>query len=209
MQNYINKKKILALVLARKKSTRLKNKNILKIKGKPLVEWTFDIFKKENIRKLFVNVLVSTDSAEIISISKKYKFLISLIRPKSLSNKFTTSEAAALHAIEWYEKNFQKIDGVFLFQPTSPYRTQKNIISAVKMFSKKNQAIVSVCSKSTYKFKKNDINGSLYLTPISLLKKFNNFTMSNSAKIKMYKESENIDIDTIEDLRIARKFKKI
>ena len=182
------KKKILALVLARKKSTRLKNKNILRIKGKPLVEWTFDIFKKENIRKLFANVLVSTDSIEIINISKKYKFLIPLIRPKSLSNKFTTSEAAALHAIKWYEKNFKKIDGVFLFQPTSPYRTQKNIISAVKIFRKKNQQIVSVCSKSTYKFKKNDINGSLYLTPISLLKKFNNFTGSNYVKIKMYKE---------------------
>jgi CMP-N-acetylneuraminic acid synthetase len=203
------KKKILALVLARKKSTRLKNKNILKIKGKPLIEWTFDIFKKENIRKLFANVLVSTDSIEIINISKKYKFLIPLIRPKSLSNKFTTSEAAALHAIEWYEKNFQKIDGVFLFQPTSPYRTQKNIISAVKIFRKKNQQIVSVCSKSTYKFKKNDINGSLYLTPISLLKKFNNFTGSNYVKIKMYKESENIDIDTIEDLTTAREIKKI
>ena len=36
------KKKILALVLARKGSIRLKNKNKLKLHNKPLVQWTFD-----------------------------------------------------------------------------------------------------------------------------------------------------------------------
>jgi CMP-N-acetylneuraminic acid synthetase len=202
------RKKILALVMARKGSRRLKNKNILKIKNKPLVEWTFDTLDKKNVRRLFVNVLVSTDSREIISISKKYKFLAPWLRPKSLSNKFTTSEATALHAIEWYEKNFEKIDGVFLFQPTSPYRSQKNIISAVKIFRKKSQQIVSVCSKKTYKFKKDDVNGSLYLTPVNFLKKFKTFKKKGFTKIKIYKDKENIDIDTYEDLIIAKKFKK-
>ena len=62
------RKKILALVLARKGSTRLKNKNILKINGKPLVQWTFDKLYKKNIRKLFIDVIVSTDSQKIMNL---------------------------------------------------------------------------------------------------------------------------------------------
>jgi hypothetical protein len=40
------------------------------------------------------------------------------------------------------------------------------------------------------------------------LRKYQNFTQNNFIKIKMLKSSENIDIDTIEDLRKAKKFKK-
>jgi CMP-N-acetylneuraminic acid synthetase len=175
----------------------------LKIKSKPLVEWTFDIFEKKNIRKLFVNVLASTDSAEIINISKKYKFLIPLIRPKSLSNKFTTSEAAALHAIEWYEKNFEKIDGIFLFQPTSPFRMDSKIILATKLFLKYNKQIVSICGKKSYKFDKNEINGSIYLSPVNILKKYKTFSKKGFVPIRMFSSLENIDIDTKYDLNRA------
>ena len=47
------KKKILALVLARKNSTRLKNKNIYKLGNKPLISWTFEILKKKNKKFIY------------------------------------------------------------------------------------------------------------------------------------------------------------
>ena len=200
------KKKILALVLARKNSTRLKNKNIKDLAGKPLIVWTFDSLSKKRIRKLFVDVLVSTDSEKIKDLSNKYNFICPWLRLKKLSNSSATSESSAIHALNWYEKKFSNVDGVFLFQPTSPFRSQKKIISAVNHFRKRNKQVVSVCSKKTYKFNINDVNGSLYLTPSNLLKKFKNFTINDFIKIKMSKASENIDIDTIEDLKIARKF---
>ena len=62
-------KKILAIVLARKGSVRLKNKNLLMIKGKPLIEWTLKKINKNNIRKLFVDILISTDSEKILNLS--------------------------------------------------------------------------------------------------------------------------------------------
>jgi CMP-N,N'-diacetyllegionaminic acid synthase len=201
------RKKILAIVLARKGSVRLKNKNVLMLKGKPLIEWTFKKLYKKNIRKLFVDVLVSTDSIKIQNIAKKYKFLCPWLRPKKLSGRFSTSEAAALHAVKWYENNVQKINGLFLFQPTSPFRSQKKIIAAVKLFKKKKKQVVSVCSRKTYKFNINDINGSLYLTPVALLKKFKTFKKKGFIKIKINKASENLDIDTLADMRIAKKSK--
>ena len=96
------RKKILAIVLARKGSVRLKNKNVLMLKGKPLIEWTFKKINKNNIRKLFVDILISTDSEKILNLSKRYNFLSPRLRPKTCSTKFSTSESSALHALKWY-----------------------------------------------------------------------------------------------------------
>jgi CMP-N,N'-diacetyllegionaminic acid synthase len=202
------KKKILALILARKGSLRLKNKNILKLHNKPLINWTFDILNEKKIRKLFTNVLVSTDSLKIKNISKQYEFLSPWLRPKKLCTKSSSSESAALHALNWYEKNIEKIDGLFLFQPTSPFRDGNKITSAIKIFLKTNKQVVSVCSKTLYKFNKNRINGSMYLTPLDILKNHKTFSKRGFVPLKMTSEQENIDIDTQEDFDRAKKLLK-
>jgi CMP-N-acetylneuraminic acid synthetase len=202
------KNKILALVLARKGSTRLKNKNIMRFEGKPLVQWTFEKLSKKNIRKLFTDVLVSTDSQKIINLSKNYQFLSPWKRPKKLSGKFTSSVSSALHALRWYEKNFQKVDGLFLFQPTSPFRMDSKIILATKIFLKNNKQIVSICGKKDYKFNRNEINGSIYLSPVNILKKFKTFTKKGFVPLKMFSSLENIDIDTRDDLNRGRELLK-
>lgn len=204
MQKY-SQKKILALVLARKGSTRLKNKNLLILNGKPLIEWTLKKLNKKNIRKLFVDIMISTNSEKILTLSKKYDFLCPWLRPKTYSTKFSTSESSALHALRWYEKNMKKLDGIFLFQPTSPFRMDNKIILAVKMFLKYNKQIVSVCSKNTYKFYKSSINGSIYLSPVSILKKFKNFKKKGFIPLKMNTCLENIDIDNKFDFDHAEK----
>jgi CMP-N,N'-diacetyllegionaminic acid synthase len=202
------RKKILALVLARGGSIRLKNKNLLTLKDKPLIEWTFKKLNKKNIRKLFIDILISTDSQKILNLSKKYNFLTPWLRPKIYSTKFSTSEESALHALKWYQKNIQKVDGVFLFQPTTPFRMDNKIISAVKMFSKYDRQVVSVCSKKTYKFNKNSINGSIYLSPVSILKRFKSFSKKGFIPLKMGTYLENIDIDTKVDFQCATKLLK-
>lgn len=202
-------KKILALVLARKGSSRLKNKNVLILKNKPLIEWTFKKLSKKNISKLFVDIFISTDSKKILNLSKKYNFVCPWLRPKTYSKKFSTSVESTLHAVRWYEKNMQKVDGVFLFQPTTPFRMDNKIILAIKMFLKYNKQIVSVCSKKTYKFNKNSINGSIYLTPVNILKRFKSFSKKGFVPLKMTTYLENIDIDTKIDFDEANKVFKI
>jgi CMP-N-acetylneuraminic acid synthetase len=202
------RKKILALVLARKGSARLKNKNILKLKNKPLVQWTFEKLYKKNIRKLFTDVLVSTDSKKIKNLSNNYQFLTPWIRPKKFSGKFSSSVTTALHALRWYENNVQKVDGLFLFQPTSPFRMDNKIILSIRIFSKNNKQIVSICGKKTYKLNTNDINGSIYLTPINTLKKFKTFSKKGFIPLKMFSPAENIDIDTHDDFNKSFKLLK-
>ena len=74
---------------------------------------------------------------------------------------------------------------------------------AVKLFTKTNNQIVSVASKKIFKFNKNDVNGSIYITSVNHLKKYKTFLKPNFKKIKMKSEIENIDIDTMEDLKHA------
>ncbi len=202
------KKKILALVLARKNSTRLKNKNIKILKNKPLINWTFDFLKQKKINKYFTDIFLSTDSPKINLISKKYKFLSPWLRPKNLSGRNVSSAKSALHALKWYEKNVQKVDALFLFQPTSPFRKEKKLKEAINLFFKNKKQIVSVSGKKTRKFKKYQVNGSMYLTPTSTLKKRKTFNYKGFLKIKMFSEKENIDIDNLVDFNHAKKYIK-
>ena len=98
--------KILILILARGGSRRLPNKNILKLGKKHLINWSIDFAKKI---PFVCDILVSTDSKKIGSIARQKGVLVPWIRPKKLSTNSSTSEDAALHAIDWYENRIQKI----------------------------------------------------------------------------------------------------
>ena len=74
------KKKILCTICARKGSKGLKNKNLLKLLGKPLIYHTLDQAKK--IRS-FTKIVVSSNSKKILDISKK-KTDFSILRPEEI-----------------------------------------------------------------------------------------------------------------------------
>lgn len=73
---------MLAIIQARAGSKQLKNKNILKIKGKPLIAHTIEAAKKS---KLVTKVVVITDSRKIARVAKKFGAEVPFIRPKELS----------------------------------------------------------------------------------------------------------------------------
>ena len=114
---------IVAIILARGGSKGLPNKNILDFCGKPLISWTI-----ENCINGGANsVWVSSDSDEILDVSKKYG-ANKIKRPDYISGDFASSESAWLHSIDFiqsYQKN--KIDWVIAPQVTSPLREHKDI----------------------------------------------------------------------------------
>jgi len=199
------KLKILALILARKHSKRLPKKNLKKIGKKTLIELSIDSAK--NIKGI-VDILVSTDDKKILRIAKKNGVLSPWLRPRHLSYDHTSSEDSALHALNWYEKNISKIDGLLLLQPTTPYRSKKLLKKAIKIFEKnKNKPIVSVSKiLNKQKFKKPVVNGAFYLTSPEKFRKYKNFSKKNFYPIFIKKKKECIDINTKEDLKIARSF---
>lgn len=71
------------IIPARKGSTRLKNKLLLQVKGKPVIYWTAENASKvRNIKK----VIVATDSKEIADIFKNEKKIEAVITPSDLKS---------------------------------------------------------------------------------------------------------------------------
>ena len=62
------KPNILCIIPARAGSVGLPNKNIRKLAGKPLIQWTLD---QAIDSKLISKIVVSTDSDQVIKICKK------------------------------------------------------------------------------------------------------------------------------------------
>ena len=73
------KLKTLAIIPARSGSKGIKNKNIKKLNGKPLINWTIETCLKT---KLINYVVVSSDSNNYLDIANKYKISQCILRPK-------------------------------------------------------------------------------------------------------------------------------
>ncbi len=72
----------IAIIPARSGSTRIKNKNIKLIHGKPMISWVIQILKLSNF---FDDIIVSTDSNKIAKIAIKNGATVPFIRSKKLS----------------------------------------------------------------------------------------------------------------------------
>ena len=215
--------KILIIVLARGGSKRLKNKNLRKIGKLPLVIRTLKFAKKI---KFVENIILSTDSDKIISISEKY--CLCLKRPSRLSNSNSTSASAAIHALKYYEKKYSKVNGVLLLQPTTPYRKIRDVYKAIKMYKKNKTGVMSVTkyrsehgNKKQYytifknKLKKTDsnnfdnkyfANGSIYVTNKNHLLKNKDFLREGSFPLIINTKKFYLDIDYSKDLDEAKKY---
>ena len=125
------KKKILAIITARKGSKGVKNKNLKKINNKPLIFYTFDFIKKN---KIFDNVLLTTNSYELINYSKKFPFIeCPFKRPEYLSKDQSPQEEAMLHALNWFEKKYYSPDFICILEPTTPFRFRSTFNKAFKI----------------------------------------------------------------------------
>ena len=96
--------KILGFIPARSGSTRLKNKNLKKFLGKPLLYHTVKFAKKLKLS----HILVSTDSEKIKNIELKLNIKNNYLRPKKLSNKNSQLTDAIFDALNWLMINKKK-----------------------------------------------------------------------------------------------------
>jgi CMP-N-acetylneuraminic acid synthetase len=205
---------ILFIIPARKNSIRLKNKNIRKIGGRTLVQWSIDFAL--NLKNYILDIVVSTDSEKIIRISEENSILF-IKRKKHISTKDSKSEDVILDTLYWYKKNYfnkyEKIQAVALLQPTSPFRSSKLFIKALKFFFKKN--LDNIFSATPIKKKKQSIfvkkdknvkpNGNFYITKSNFFLKKKNLFSGNSYGCIIKNKNLLVDIDTLYDYQQAKK----
>lgn len=223
--------KILAIITARKNSKRLRNKNKVLLNKKKLIEYTFIVAKKS---REFHQILLTTDDKDLINLAKKYNILAPWVRPKSLSGGSVSSLKTVIHAYKWYEKKFGKVDGIFLLQPTSPFRKVNTIKNMIKIFKKnsklpvislskcsehpewmleiKDDKVVPYLSKKYFSIrsqllrKLHRLNGLGYLLDPATIKKEKTLVPKKFIPYIISSKIEALDIDDKEDLILAKKF---
>ena len=130
----------IAVICARKNSKRVKNKNFLLIKKKPLIDYTVETALKN---KIFDKIIINTNNRKYKTIKSNNKILV-YQRPKKLGN----SKTRVLEVLkEMFKKiSFKMNDNIFILFPTCPLRSVKDIINANKIFNKYKQKkqIISV-----------------------------------------------------------------
>lgn len=220
-------KKILALIPARQGSKRIPNKNTLELCGKPLLAWT--ILSAIN-SDLITDVIVSTDSDTIKSISEKFGAKVPFLRPKYLASDTASTDAVILHAIE--QLGLEDSDIIIILQPTSPLRNSKDIDAALNLLIKEDlMGVVSVCEcqhsplwSNTLRedhlmddFIDQDIlskrsqelpiyyrlNGAIYAYRVSYFAKHKKRVYSNKVKAYIMPFERSIDIDYPIDFSLA------
>ena len=120
----------IGIIIARKGSQRLKNKNLRYLNKKPLYSWSIRILKKS---KLFKKIIISTDHSTILRDSKKYCVDIALKRKKKLANSTATTIEVIKDIIKELIKKKLKFNYVCCMYPTSPLTTKKDLLNSFKV----------------------------------------------------------------------------
>jgi CMP-N,N'-diacetyllegionaminic acid synthase len=215
----------LAIIPARSGSSRLKHKNIIKIKNHPMIAYTIHAALDS---KLFDKIHTSTDSEIYSNIARSYGSSIDFLRPKNLSESSSTSISVIRYTIEKYKTLGLEFDEVCLLQPTSPLRLSSHIIEAYYLFNKtKSKTVISVSkerknslpliAKRTDMGLKSNINsidikndsdkivypnGAIYIFDVKYILKNTNY-YSNDTYFYEMNFRDSIDIDTIDDLKVT------
>ena len=220
-------KKNICLIPARGGSKRVKNKNIKKFLGKPLLERVIKTAKKSN---LFDKIYVSTDSILIKKLAIKCGAFVPYIRSKELSNDRAILKSVIddfLNKVILSKKTHKM--NLFVLYSTSIFVDKKLIMKCNKML-KKTEYVTTV-KKFPHPIQRALKYYKKKLKPISLKHKlmrtqdleeyYYNAGQIDCFKIdaylkkkmfyKMYakfvllNDFDSIDIDTSDDLKLAYK----
>lgn len=224
----------LAIIIARKNSKRLKNKNLLKIGKYNLLQLAvIEALKVQKFSKIIIN-------SDLEKIKKQFKFLnnknyrklIFFKRSKRLAGDKAKAVDVVLESIKKLKDD--RFKTVTLLLPTCPLRRSSDITKGLSLLKKHNSSVISVCKTtfppqfSFYKKKNKSLKPIFTNSPLLKSEKrtqdYSNsfrpnggFYISWISKLKKNKNffkgdivgfempiSRSIDVDTHEDLKYAR-----
>ncbi len=144
MGKNMQKLKSLAIIPARSGSKGVYDKNIRLLNGKPLIAYTIDAALNSGI---FNRVMVSTDSEAYADIAKKCGAEVPFLRSDENSADMASSWDVAKEVLQRYLEDCKiQFSDFCLLQPTSPLRTERDIIDGYRIYKqKKADAVTSVC----------------------------------------------------------------
>ncbi|MBT6170439.1 MAG: acylneuraminate cytidylyltransferase family protein [Flavobacteriaceae bacterium] len=228
--------KILGISLARGGSKSVPKKNIKKLNGIPLIEYTI----KEALKSKYIDrYIISTDDLEIKKVSESCGAEVPFLRPSEFSQDTSSSVSALKHAVEWIENNEGiKYDYIIELMVTNPLKDVNDIDSCIEKLIKTNadsviavnrledhhparikkiveDRIVDFCISEKNESRRQDLkpeayirSGCIYAIKRDHLMIENRRYGSKESRPYILNENKAINIDTIYDFMIAEQIIK-
>jgi CMP-N,N'-diacetyllegionaminic acid synthase len=135
----------LIIIPARGGSKGIPDKNITKVNGVPLIEYTINFAQKLTNK---TNILVSTDSPRIAEVSQAAGATCPFLRPKELSTDLIGDIPVLRHALNSYQDlNGKSYELILMLQPTSPVRYEHQVREAIsKLIENNYDSLISISS---------------------------------------------------------------
>lgn len=225
--------RILAIIPARAGSKRLPGKNTRLLAGKPLIAHTIKTAQQSGCCD---EIVVSTDSEEIVDIANQYGASVPWLRPADLANDTSDVIYTVIDLLDRFKNVNVYFDSVLLLQPTSPFRKPETIRKAVEIHQKTNKSVVSVNKeilKPTWyrmideqgNLTKSEIfhdldvyckavpiyklNGVIYIASTEQIIKNMSFYSEPTKALPLNSFNESIDIDTPVDWALTEKLMEL
>lgn len=133
-----------AIITARGGSKRIPKKNIKEFCGKPIIAYSIKAAIDSNV---FDEVMVSTDSAEITEVAKKYGAEVPFLRSEATSNDFATTADVVCEVLNSYKEAGKVFESFACIYPTAPFVTGDKLAEAAELLDDAD-AVLSVVKYS-------------------------------------------------------------
>lgn len=219
-------KKPICIIPARGGSKRIKNKNLIKFYGKPII---FYSIKAAIESKIFSRIVVTTDSHKIANVAKKFGAEVPFLRSKNLSGDKTGIKEVIGDCIK--KISSESIKYHFILYATNPLiqssylkaayakiiKSKSNFLFGVKKFEINPYKALEISKNRVFfKFKKELLKNSqdskdlyyddgsftIFETKSYLKRKY---FFSNKATFFLHEKNQSLDLNTKEDLAMLKK----
>lgn len=221
---------ILAIIPARGGSKGIPKKNLMKVCGQSLVNHALNCISGS---KYSMDVVVSTDSSEILENARLNGYSGEYLRPTKLAQDDSSMVEVVLDVLDWTSSRSKSYHVIVLLQPTSPLRSSGDLDASLKMFFAADNAKSLISVNSMYEHPveciatnvdgwsylvkpesyntgrqsyNNDyffINGAIYICTHEHLVQSGSLIENEKSLIYKMPRERSIDIDTEQDLMIA------
>lgn len=137
----------IAIIPARGGSKRIPKKNIKEFCGKPILAYSIEAALNS---KLFDEVMVSTDDAEIAEIAKQYCASVPFLRSAETANDFAILKDVLNEVLAKYKELEKSFDEVCCILPTAPLVETADIIKSHEILEREKCVSVVPVVKYSY-----------------------------------------------------------
>ena len=133
---------ILGLIPARAGSRGIPGKNLVPLRGRPLLAYTAAAAAASTT---LTRCILSTDDERIAAAGRELGLEVPFLRPAELALDDTPAFPVVAHAVAWVAAAGRPADIVVLLQPTSPLRRAEHVDGAVRLLLETGaETVVSV-----------------------------------------------------------------